>query len=162
MEAQPQLVNTIPAGGGGDYELAPSGVSLFGLVLIKNCEVTQRDPNKKEPDKKVPGFRLCFRSYDNPKAWLNIQFKASANEKSKMFMVLRAMSGKKIKKGASPDVLFAEMIGMRGNWYEINVAHNKVGERTYANLVDDEIEQHEGPKGAPDSVDYFTELDSKG
>ncbi len=101
--------------GKGDYENVSPGMNTMGLVDIKNIMV--KGFNEGDPDK--PGYRLIFRSRENPKAFVTHKFSAASGPKSNAYKILKNMTGGTISKDAKPGELFAVMVGCLGHWFDI-------------------------------------------
>lgn len=128
-----EVRNVIPESS-GNYELTPEGIRVMCLVLIKNKQL-----KKFQSEELVDGYQLTFRDSQNPNCFINVRFKASANEKGNMFKALRKMSGNKLRKGVGATELFNTMMSCLGHWYQVAVEHVVSNGKTYANVTDYDI-----------------------
>lgn len=133
-----------------EYSQLPEGPNLMGLIKVKDVEVEDR---KNETTR--PGHMLVFRSKEDPKAFFTVKFPISNSPKSKMFQVLRAMSGFKFKEGATIETLSKFIEDNIGRWFTVIVEHKVTETTTYVNLVGHQITPAV-EKG--DAVLYFNDL----
>jgi len=140
-----------------EYEDPPKGESLFGLIGIKvrDAKVFKDGVDTGTTE---PKYMLTFRCVENAKAFFNVSFRPKWNEKATMYQILRAATNKKLKPNSSSEEAYKAMMGLKGRWFMLDLAVNKYGK--IALVTTDAITPHEGPRGYPDAIKYFTEIDT--
>lgn len=124
MDGIVELENAISKG--SQYEDLLPGEHVVGLMQIKLKDFEKWVDGKKtgEMEKK---YQLSFRSYENPRAWLNIKFRPVWNEKSTMYQMLRALSERKLKIDTPVEKVFEFLKALYGKWYVVEVGTNQYG-----------------------------------
>jgi hypothetical protein len=119
-----ELENAITKG--SQYEDLLPGEHVVGLVGIKLKDFEKWADGKKtgEMEKK---YQLSFRSFDNPRAWLNVKFRPVWNEKATMYQLLRALSERKLKIDSPIDKVFEFLKSLHNRWFIVEVGANQYG-----------------------------------
>lgn len=156
MEQQETLENVISKG--SQYEDLVPGEHVVGLCLIKlkDFDVWEKGVKTEKKEKK---YQLSFRSFDNPRAWLNIKFRPVWNEKSTMYQLLRALSERKLKIDTPVEKVFEFLKSLHGKWFVVDVGQNKYGK--IALKTNDSIIAATNLPTKLDCVTYFEKLDAE-
>jgi hypothetical protein len=129
------LQNTFREPTKSDYENVEPGMNLLGLVDIKN--IMMKGFNEGDPEK--PGYRLIFRSKENPKAFVTQKFSASSGPKSNCYKILKMMTSGGVSKEATPNELFTAMTGCLGHWYDVMCEHSPYQGGVWVNVTNNII-----------------------
>jgi hypothetical protein len=146
-----ELKNTIkiPKGELVEYDLVPSGLHTFGLVLIKN---TQKKAFKS--DEMQDAYRFVFRHKELTAGYVFFTCTSSFHERSNLYKSLKAMAGPELKPDMGEAELFGLMKSLIGRWFDIMVEHNTAENgKVYANIVKGAIMPNKTMQGS--CLDYF-------
>lgn len=123
-------------GGGGDYIHHPSGAfpaRLIDVIDLGRLKSVYNGKEKIQPKMEWRFWAGQTATKDGREIPLYVtqRLTVSTNEKAKARLLVEAVRGKKLTKAEEAAFDYESLLG--GAFF-INVVHNEVGERTYANL----------------------------
>lgn len=141
-----------------EYIAMSPGTHVMGMIAIQNIKMKAFNPE----DPEVDGFRLLFRSYENPNATpIMHRFSASSGTKSNAYKTLKLMSGGKLSEKSSGSELFDFMQTCLGKWFTVMLENKPWKDKFWTSVCQNMITPI-NPKlmALPeDAIKYFKDYD---